>query len=286
MIIKIQKNVDFLVVNAIDFLLESVKKNDTLKSILFFWVIMKVLQNKTIKMAFLWSVLCISGIWGVFYTVNGQSLNDPEFNKALTWAHSNGMTKFNTETSFMPTNLLTREQGAKFFAEFARNELWIEPDMSRACNFTDINQADPSLVDAIILSCQLWLFQWSNGAFDPQRSLTKAQAVTVLVRALVGKKDENQNPRWNNYFQEASTRGWTKEPNAASLDKPVSRYEVLLMQYRPTLTRAQTALDQLPVMTQEYKDYGIDMADPGQLQASTKRLSQILQELFGEDFQE
>jgi hypothetical protein len=223
---------------------------------------------------------------GGYTNVTAQSLNDPEFTKALTWAHANWMTKFNTEEGFMPLGTLTREQWAKFFSEFAKNELWLVAESSRACTFNDINQADVSLRDAITLSCQLWLFQWSNGNFDPQRPLTKAQAVTVLVRAMVGKKDENQTPRWNHYYTEAASRGWTKEPNAASLDKPVSRYEVLLMQYRPTLTRAQTTLEQIPTLTQNYEDYGIDMNDPVQLQASTNRLSQILQELFGEDFQE
>lgn len=234
---------------------------------------------------FLWRATCAlvllaGSSWGVLSHVSAQSsLNDPEFTEALDWASNVGMTRFSTEETFMPLAYLTREQGAQFFAQFAIQELGFEPDTNRSCAFNDIGRADSTLIDAIITSCQLWLFQWSDGNFYPQDPLTKAQAIAVLVRAFVGMQDESATPWWNQYYVEARDRGRTIEPDAMSLNKPVTRYETLLIQFR---SRGSVSL--ASSSSQETDD--VDMNDPAQLQASSETLMQILQQLFGTDFQE
>lgn len=201
------------------------------------------------------------------------SLNDAEFTVALKWANTNGMTKFSDEQSFKPFEMLTREQAAKFFAEFAKKELQKEADTTVSCTFSDEAEMDTTLKASVIESCQLGLFQGFQGKFDPKQPLTKAQALTVLVRAIVGKQDEAGIPRWNLYFNVAQQRGWTKETNVMAIDKFVTRYEALLLQYR---ARGNTDAS---AGTQDTGtgDIGLGSGD---------QLSQILQQLFGEDFQD
>lgn len=163
-------------------------------------------------------------------------LNDPEFTTALNWAYENEMTKYNTEAGFMPYANITREQASKFVDVYAMTNLCLSPDADMDCDFSDI-PADESLDEYVMLSCQLGLFKGSNGKFMPTAQLTKAQLLAVLVRAIkaaAGEEpvSEDATPWWSNYFTEAKALGLTKETNVNALDKPVTRYETLLMMYR------------------------------------------------------
>jgi len=56
--------------------------------------------------------------------------------------------------------------------------------------------------------------------------MTKAQAVAVLVRAIVGKSlDETTIPWFKNYYEKAKELGLTKEKSITGLDKNLTRYE-------------------------------------------------------------
>ena len=92
-------------------------------------------------------------------------------------------------------------------------------------------------------------------------------------------QDESATPWWNQYYVEARDRGRTIEPDAMILNKSVTRYETLLIQFR---SRGSVSL--ASSSSQETDD--VDMNDPAQLQASSETLMQILQQLFGADFQE
>lgn len=148
------------------------------------------------------------------------------------WMYDNGLTKFNSSSAFNPTGTLTRDQGSKFFSEYATSNLCLTPDTSRSCSFSDIGSADPTLSSFVTKSCQLGIFNGSNGVFMPQASLTKAQFITALVRAVDGMKDENTTPRWKNYHAEALSLGITRESDSWALDRAVTRYEAALMLYR------------------------------------------------------
>jgi len=166
----------------------------------------------------------------------GQGLNDPEFTTALNWAYTNEMTKYNSEDGFMPYANITREQASKFVDVYAMTNLCLSPDAEMDCDFSDI-PADASLDEYVMLSCQLGLFKGSNGKFMPTANLTKAQLLAVLVRAIKAAAGEDPvseegTPWWSNYYTEAKELGLTKETNVNALDKPVTRYETLLMMYR------------------------------------------------------
>lgn len=177
-----------------------------------------------------------------YYTVQA-ALNDPEFTEALNRAYDAGMTKYHTEKEYLPNNTLTREQAAKMYSVFGMSYLCLTPDTKRSCDFSDTKTADPTLQEYLTTACQLWLFQWSQGKFLPKQALTKAQALTVLVRALSGSADENGSPWWKEYFNQAKTLELTKETKVMALDKAVTRYESLLLQYRAKSKWCNTTQD-------------------------------------------
>ncbi len=83
------------------------------------------------------------------------------------------------------------------------------PNTSRACSFSDIDQADSTLKADIITSCQLGIFQGSKGMFDPKRNITLPEAIAVLMRVKYGKMDEiNVAGHWyDNYLKQAEQDG-------------------------------------------------------------------------------
>jgi len=159
---------------------------------------------------------------------------DKEFDLALTRMYENGMTKYDNVTTYWMQYWVIREQWAKFFSMFMGDILEKNQESVtwQWCDFTDSETFDPTLAEAIDTSCEQWLFKWTQWAFLPQQPLTKAQALTVLVRALEWPQDESVTPRWKNYFDRARWLGLTKEVDVLNLDKPVTRYEIALLLYR------------------------------------------------------
>lgn len=141
--------------------------------------------------------------------------------------------------------------------------LCLAPDTSRSCNFSDLAASDYTLTDFITKSCQLGIFQGSNGQFAPTAPLTKAQFITALVRAVDGMKDETVSPRWRNYHSAAFAAGITEDADVFGLDRPVLRSEAAIMFYR---ARSTDSCDAAP------------MADAG-----NDDLGSILADLFGDD---
>ena len=176
----------------------------------------------------------VAGSFGPLVTT-AQSMyaSDPEFVDALAWMYDNGLTMFNDVNSYRPAESVTREQAAKFVSQFRTNVLTCAVT-SPACdgNFADMSSADASLQSSINQACSLGLMKGSNGMFMPKSKLTRAQLFTTIIRALEGNKDETVEPRWDNYFAAAASRGITSETDTYAQGRGVNRYEAALMLYR------------------------------------------------------
>lgn len=158
--------------------------------------------------------------------------NDPELKLAVEWMYDNWLTQYTNTTNFRPNDRLTRQEAAKFFVAFQQVANPNTPVPDIGCVFSDSMSFDLTLNSYIFLSCQMGLFKGTNGAFLPTQPLTKAQALTVLVRALEGSKDETVSPRWRGYFDAARKLWLTKEKNVMAIDTPITRYEMALLLYR------------------------------------------------------
>jgi hypothetical protein len=88
-----------------------------------------------------------------------QGDNSDEFQKALSVLYAYDLTAFNSVGKFKPNNLITREQAAKMFSNFAMNVLCIQENTDLTVSYTDIQTADASLQHYITLAYQLGLMK-------------------------------------------------------------------------------------------------------------------------------
>lgn len=188
--------------------------------------------RRKMRFSVLVTILTVTFVNIGVYALAESSSQDIELQAAVEWMHTNGMTKYNNPDEFRSDDVLTRQEAAKFFSEFAINILYKDIDQNKFCGFDDLEEADPSLKNHIISSCLLWIFQWTAGYFKPNDSFTKAQALAVLVRSLEGLSNEDALPWRINYFWKAQELGLTNETDPYVLDRPLLRYEMALLLYR------------------------------------------------------
>ena len=156
-----------------------------------------------------------------------------EFEQALAWMHANGLTQYNTPELYRPADRLTREEAAKIIWEAYRKLGYPTTTKNENCTFTDATQFDPTLIVNIQDVCKRGLFQGSEWQFLPTESLTKGQALAVLVRMLEGKKsDESMAIWWEKYHQKWITIWLTTDNNVGNFANPISREEIAIFIYR------------------------------------------------------
>ena len=120
---------------------------------------------------------------------------------ALEWAYENYITSYSTWKEFKPNNFITREQAAKMI-DFESLVPYSEGNIS-SCLFKDSRYIDPSLYEHVQNVCRNWLIKWDqNWNFNPQKTLTAAQALTLLVRAI----EDDYSIKNLNWIQ--STKNW------------------------------------------------------------------------------
>lgn len=159
---------------------------------------------------------------------------DSEFLQSLQFAFEKGITNFKTIEEFKPYEKVTREQSSKMIGQFAIQVFKKTVDEWKTCAFVDIKDADYSLAPHITQACKLWIMKWgSDGYFLPLLSLTKWQAIAVIIRLFNnGLMDEGGYPRYKNYYEKAKELWLTKESNIEALERPLTRYELVLLLYR------------------------------------------------------
>ena len=176
-------------------------------------------------------------------TPAAASMNDPEFDAALVWGYETGLSRYNTESAFMPANNLSREAGAKFLSQFGSSVLGLEADMTIDCAFSDAFDVDSTLASYVKEACGQGLLKGYDNKFMPKGIMTKAQFITALVRGLDGTMDETTSPWYKNYCTYAQENGITKETDCMALDRPITRYEALLMLYRGSMDSTDPVVD-------------------------------------------
>lgn len=158
---------------------------------------------------------------------------DKEYIQAVQRMSKQGMTKYSDPLAFDPNGIVLREHAAKFLSEYWSKVEFKVMSTARYCEFKDLEQADKTLKNYLIQSCMLNIFYGSQGMFYPTRQLTKAEALVALIRVKEGKlKELDQEIRRENYTKRAKQLWLSKETNAGSQDRPITRYEMALLLYR------------------------------------------------------
>ena len=141
-------------------------------------------------------------------------ITDEEFKKALSFLRSYEMTMFDSVDGYDPYRDLSREEAAKIFSNFAINVLCRKPDLNLKVNYSDVENADPTLNPYITLAYQLGVMKGSgmgDGLFRPFDKITKAEVNAVLIRMILKSYlDETQSTSktWYSEYNKVSTELW------------------------------------------------------------------------------
>lgn len=81
-----------------------------------------------------------------------------EFKRALNFLNSYGLTMYTNVDAFRPFAVMTRQEAAKMFSNFAVNVLCRTPN-NQLVSYTDTENADPTLKPYITLAYQLGLMK-------------------------------------------------------------------------------------------------------------------------------
>lgn len=160
--------------------------------------------------------------------------NNEKLQKAVDWMYTSGLTSKSNLKDYLANNTMTREEAAKFFSVFAKNEFNKTEDSEMLCDFDDIDMADQTLKNYIIGACKLGIFRWYKGNFGPKDRLTNAQAVTVLMRVMVWNLPEPTNAFYTNYVSKAKEI-WLIEN--ISVNDYISRWEAAILLYDASVLR-------------------------------------------------
>ena len=179
-----------------------------------------------------WSSASGSNISLEIIAGNETLSNSPEFIEAINWMHDMWMTNYNTTEAFMPYQTITRAQVAKMLDKFATATSLTTVRNFWNCEFSDVS-ADSEYKDAITRVCQYWIMAWSNDKFSPDKIVTKAEFVAMLIRLFDGKTlDETLTPRWTAYYKRATEIGLIWAQDTVTFTSEIARYEVAVYLYR------------------------------------------------------
>lgn len=158
-----------------------------------------------------------------------------ELEDAIQYLHGEGITRFNTPTTFLANQNIRRDEAATMFYRFAdlHDKLWSAS--GNDCNFPDINQAHSDLIAVVIASCESGLFKWANWRFLPTSNITNAQAITVMGRILEWFLDETWS-HWADEYYRTLDSLWVLDGlpmmSKWNYDVPVSRWDIAILLYR------------------------------------------------------
>ena len=152
--------------------------------------------------------------------------------------------KITTVSSIEKANMdgqLTRIAMAKMISNFAINVLWLQPDISKNCSFSDVsNSLDAQYNYGVTQVCQLWLmWVWNDGKksdkFDPYATVTRAQFATAFSRAL-SKANwdavENGDPYYSTHLAYLQSEWIIKNTSTPSPSNIEKRWNVMIMMKR------------------------------------------------------
>lgn len=152
----------------------------------------------------LWLSVVSSGVfaWDLQDMLNqSEKLLSANGDTMIQSLHQKGITIFDSLADFKPNNNIRRDEAAKMFtiaSDFVGTK---KEETTSMCKFSDKHLAWADLQDLLTTSCEKWLFQWSNGKFNPTGNITNAQAVTVAGRMLYGKQDESVGHYATKYYE-------------------------------------------------------------------------------------
>ena len=146
------------------------------------------------------------------------------------------MTMFDSVDGYDPYRDLSREEAAKIFSNFAINVLCRKPDLNLKVNYSDVENADPTLKPYITLAYQLGVMKgkgMGDGLFRPFDKITKAEVNAVLIRMILKSyldETRSESKKWYSEYNKVATELGIINRGAGS--EHISRNNTALMLFR------------------------------------------------------
>lgn len=150
---------------------------------------------------------------------------------AYDFAFNNGMTTMETMTTFRADDMITRQEAAKMLVAYAESSFGKSLDtLSGACTITYTDEAtfDPTLKLSVYNACAYQMMKWSQGKFFPNDTLTKGQALAILMRTVDGwLTEEDTATWWMPYVTRATERKFITFDTLDAFNDPISRGDLI-----------------------------------------------------------
>ena len=149
----------------------------------------------------------------------------------IQWAYGSGLTRYSTPDAFGYDRRITRQEAAAIFARAGEKMFRLRyasyPDI---CNvaYTDESLFDTTLKNDIYSACAFDMMHGQDGRFSPNRSLSRAEAIAVLMRSVDdGRKDESGSLWYEQYAHRSHELHIITLTDPLVFDGDISRGELL-----------------------------------------------------------
>lgn len=162
--------------------------------------------------------------------VFGQTPVSAEYQGAYEFAYENDITTMGSVDSARLFDYTTRAEFSKMVVNYAVNVLEMTPNTaSTDCTFSDLASiADTDLAAFAVSACQLELMGVNtNGIFNPNGILSRAEAFTVISRLLWGDTYNGGTPFYSAHFNAMNQAGLLIDLSNA--ERPVARGDVFIV---------------------------------------------------------
>ena len=152
---------------------------------------------------------------------------EDELQKSFSWAYKNQITSKKTMEEANLDWKITRVEMAKMMSNFSKTILHHMPDMTKQCQFDDVEEIEPVLKLSVIQACQFWLMGQNTNRFRPMDSVTRAEFWVILSRALFWERYQWWEPYYQKSLQVLNKLWIVKDISDPSLEE--KRWRVIMM---------------------------------------------------------
>lgn len=171
----------------------------------------------------LWCLIALSFLW---IGISSAATSSEVFNRAYEEGVITSLRAENTK------NLtLTRELVAPFLMNFISNVARKKYSWN-LCNANDISIAEEFYQEDLKMLCNFWILRGSNKKINPKRTLSKQEALALVMRIIDGFQEEKK--QWHrayNYYTRARELWYTGVPNIMDSNTLITIEEFLIFLY-------------------------------------------------------
>ncbi len=151
--------------------------------------------------------MCMMGLDNAVKFHAGECKTDSDKQALVDFAYKNHLSQYADLDAFGFDRTLSRQEAAAIAVRFA-NLTKTTDGISCHIDFEDKDEIDKTLLADIEKACGLGIMQGQDGKFSPNRTLSEAEGIAIIMRTISGGKlDETVSPWYREYISLAESLG-------------------------------------------------------------------------------